>query len=541
MGIHIARRDVLRAGVAVAATSTVLSGCTTPNESADRSSTNSKVELPRYAPFGGVTPTYAGTPEGVLDAFAAYPANPITGVTDTPGSGSTISTFSDLGAAIPPPLDRNSFWQEVNRKLGVDLKMSMAPVADYASKLATILAGGDLPDVVQLNPANLARIDQLLEAKFIDLGPYLAGSAADEYPYLANIPSLSWRSTVFNGAFYGIPFNYGRPISPMMKREDILRSAGLDGTIDTVDDFLTVCKDITDPRRNRWALGYPGGTIMFFQEMYGAPNTWKEEGGKFTNIHETDENTEAILALKRMWDAGLFHPDSFAKVSQRQQWLGNGTTVFNPDSHLSWWALMQQFLPQYPDFELAAVPPLAISGGRARKFLRAPIFTMAALRKNDEGKIREILRVMNYLAAPFGTAEFLFNRFGVQGKHHTLSGTDPVLTSTGQSEVNIPLERLVKGVDAIYHPGHPDSTKRLYDYFRAVIPDGIGSASFGLYSGTDSTLGPQLEGNLAAFRNDVVQGRRTIQDWKNAVADWRKKGGDTIRQEYEDAFQKAGS
>ncbi len=39
--------------------------------------------------------------------------------------------------------------------------------------------------------------------------------------------------------------------------------------------------------------------------------------------------------------------------------------------------------------------------------------------------------MLNYLAAPFGSEEHLFRTYGIEGVHHELDGTDPVLTEKG--------------------------------------------------------------------------------------------------------------
>ena len=51
----------------------------------------------------------------------------------------------------------------------------------------------------------LAFPPELLRAKFADLTEHLSGDAVKEYPFLANLPTESWRTCVFNGGIYGLP------------------------------------------------------------------------------------------------------------------------------------------------------------------------------------------------------------------------------------------------------------------------------------------------------------------------------------------------
>jgi hypothetical protein len=70
--------------------------------------------------------------------------------------------------------------------------------ADYITKLATVMAGNDLPDIMMIpgvtaqNPG-IAYVTQFLEAKAADLTPCLAGDAAKDYPNLAALPSFAWK------------------------------------------------------------------------------------------------------------------------------------------------------------------------------------------------------------------------------------------------------------------------------------------------------------------------------------------------------------
>lgn len=62
-----------------------------------------------------------------------------------------------------PRVDRNVFWQELNSRLGAELRPNGVTEADYASKLATVLECGDLPDCVQL-PLTTPRLPDVLQA-----------------------------------------------------------------------------------------------------------------------------------------------------------------------------------------------------------------------------------------------------------------------------------------------------------------------------------------------------------------------------------------
>jgi putative aldouronate transport system substrate-binding protein len=144
----------------------------------------------------------------IPDGYLQFPKTQLKSVTEKPGSGSDVSWMT---YTIVPntTLDNNPAWQEVNKQIGANLTMQLTPLADYNARLQTVLAGDDLPDAIfiqglQPEPA------RLMENKFADLTPYLSGDAVKDYPNLANLPTIAWRSTLFNNAIYAVPTAYMR-------------------------------------------------------------------------------------------------------------------------------------------------------------------------------------------------------------------------------------------------------------------------------------------------------------------------------------------
>jgi len=147
------------------------------------------------------------------------------------------------------------------------------------------------------------------------------------------------------------------------------------------------------------------------------------------------------------------------------------------------------------------------------------------------------------MAAPFGTEEYLFRKFGLPGRHYTLTGTDPKLTEAGGSEVclgEFPIQYLADGGYPVYFPGHPEAVDVAYNHLKAILPTAILPPTYGLYSPTQSTKGKVLDSRMDATTKDIQLGRADVASWDKAVADWRKSGGDAIRHEYEEAMSIQG-
>ena len=84
------------------------------------------------------------------------------------------------------------------------------------------------------------------------------------------------------------------------------------------------------------------------------------------------------------------------------------------------------------------------------------------LNKNlTKSQIEELLRVANYLAAPFGSYEYTLVTFGAPGTDYTMTGTGPVLTATGNKQVAQTYSFLASAQPGAQQPGlcgrHPGS------------------------------------------------------------------------------------
>src|SRR5439155_10288929 len=105
------------------------------------------------------------------------------------------------------PLEQNVAWQEMNKQVGANLKFMMYPNADYPTRLQTLIAGNQLPDIFveQFQASTMQSEPEFLESQCADLTPFLAGDAIKDYPNLANLPSYACPTMVFNGKIFAVP------------------------------------------------------------------------------------------------------------------------------------------------------------------------------------------------------------------------------------------------------------------------------------------------------------------------------------------------
>lgn len=221
------------------------------------------------------------TQDGVSAGHQHFPADPPKAFPDgPPAKGPDINIMNLIFNPVPPPVEKNVMWQALNKYIGCDINFAITPVNDYPQKFAVTLAGGDLPDAMLMLPPdqNSAATPDMLHALFEDLTPHLSGDNIRDYPFLANIPTDSWRPCVRNGGIYALPMP--RPVSggPLYTRLDLFKKKDLDPNPKTWREFVQLCKDTTDPKAHQYALGDPVTTWNLVMQMLGAPNWWREEG-----------------------------------------------------------------------------------------------------------------------------------------------------------------------------------------------------------------------------------------------------------------------
>jgi len=520
-----------------AAGATGLSGCrSNSGPGANSESRNAAVALPDYIPYTGIKADLAATDQGVDAAFRTMPKDRPVSVPEVPGKGEKVTGLANIYYPAPPGSDKNSYWAGLNKRLGVDLSLTMVPAADFGPKFATTIAGNDLPDLLQMRPT--PNLPTLLQAKFADITSLVAGSAIKDYPNLANLPASAWRWSVYNGGIYGVPIPRGIMYGGLFARTDLTKAAGVSDQPQSYAEFADLCRAVTDPKKRRWA--YADVTLVgkfLLGTMSGEPNEWRSDGGKLTHRYESDEYRGNISATADLWKAGVIHPDAFG-ATQPVPWFAAGTTAFIAGSYLTWTQLVTTG-KDTPGFAMSEVrAPKWDGGGLGPWRLGSGYFSITALKKADPDKLKLQLRVLNYLAAPFGTKEYFYARFGAEGVDHTLSDTgDPVLTKTGSANTTIPIRYLADAPAALYEPGRPGDADLEHSYQTDEVPVGVQNPTYGLFSDTYASQNQPLTTKFEDGIAEIIQGRKPLTSIDDLLKTWRSAGGDKMRTEFESQLQ----
>lgn len=489
-------------------------------------------------------PPAPGVPPGYLTLPPPYRS-----VARPPGQGGPAGEVSAQVITFTPPippLERNRYWQELNARLGLKLNLTLVPSANYNERLQAVLASGDLPDLLRLQGGAADR-RAFLQGAFTDLTPALTGDALREFPNLARLPDYLWRNASLRGKLYNVP----RPLflvgGTLIFRQDWANRVGLSRPRDAAEfERLLTAFTRQDPNGNgaedTWGLGTTSAYV--FQQMFRVPNTWRRNGdGSLTHYVETEEYRAAIALARKLYGSGLFFPDAATQTNQQAKdnfiagkygGYGDGASALRPTAGSDMRALTQQ---AQPGAEVIGFVPPGHDGGAAVAHNGNGIFGQAAVAARagrDRARLSQLLRIVDYLAAPFASEEWRFINYGVEGAHHTLDPAgNPTLTDAGRTEIGDLPRGLASAPEVFYYPGRPEDIPFLQGLFRDLLAIGVDNPALALYSQAADAKGTELGQLITDTQTAVLTGRAPQGELETLAQEWRRRGGDQIRQEYE--------
>ena len=549
------RRDLLRvAGLATGAAA-LLTACGTlrvgtPTATVGGVAKAKAVQLPVYLPVNGPQPDLPGTADGIDPGYINYPRDRFQSVTTPPLKGGEVNIMMWNTGAPMTPRDQNPAWQEIEKQVGGKINLTIVPFADYQTRLGAVVAGNDLPDVLYIPSGNsLQSFPEFLDAKCADLTPFLGGDAVKDFPNLANFRTSGWQITLFNNKIYSVPAQNTLFYWVMWVHKELFDAVSPNWPT-SADEFKRILQGVTNPQQNVFGIvTEPTGGFAtwngMFPAMFGAPNQWrKETTGKFTRTFETDEYRQSVSFARELYTSGLFSPNSNTNnnVQSKTDFAGRRAAI-NWNGLLVSSKLYWDAAPALdPPTVLRNVPPFAADGKSTPTYwLYSGASGMAVLKKAPAARVKEVLGVINFLAAPFGSQEGTLLTYGLPDVHYVLDGQgNPIPTDQAKQDVNIVWTQGWAPPPTLYYPKNPNYAPTMQGDERPMLAAGIVDPSVPLYSPTNGSKGGPLNQAFQDGLSDIVAGRRPFSDYDQLVTAWRTGGGDQIRAEYEHALQQIG-
>jgi putative aldouronate transport system substrate-binding protein len=504
------------------------------------------------APSVAATPTPDGLVRspipGVPDLYTKRPSV-FNSVPAVPGRGGRVTSLHiSFGNPPVPVRNENRYWQELEKRLGVTLEPTITPVGSYQEKLAALTAAGDLPDIslLVLNRApDQHRVIQ--QGAWTDLTPYLTGAALQDYPNLAAFPDFYWENVAIKGKIYGVPRPTAIAGGPLMFRQDWADKLGVSQP-KNAEEFarLMVAMTKNDPDGNgqadTYGLGAGSGNpydLGFFEGMFRVPNGWRlNADGTLTAAYETDEYRQAVAYARRLFEAGVYHPDAGTmNTQQAKQLFAAGKFGGYTDGYGAIPGLRLNAQKVTPAADPVGLVPMGHDGGKAVTHNGSGIIGFVAIPAKagrDPERVRELLRILNYFCAPFGSEEEIFLNYGIEGIHHEVQ-PDGTRQRNDRGRVERgDLANLTEAPPFIYIGGDdPAAAKRQQELLEGLLAIGIDNPTLNAFSPTYAAKASELDQLYRDRISAIVAGRAPLSAFDQFVQDWRSRGGDQIRKEYE--------
>jgi putative aldouronate transport system substrate-binding protein len=287
------------------------------------------------------------------------------------------------------------------------------------------------------------------------------------------------------------------------------------------------------------------GNNAYLLAMFGCPNNWRvEANGSFTYFIETDEFKQALAFERRLWAAGVYHPDApIANNKQSKTGFESGKYASYLDGFGATLNEQRRTMAVDPKAEVRLLIPYNNQSKAARRLGAGYLFMtgIPTQATGDADRIKELLRVLDYLTAPSFSVENNFLTYGIDGWDSTI-GPKGVrqLTDKGRNEVG-ELIGLASAPPVLYFPEDPQYVIPIQDDVRKSVQDAIPDPSWGLSSPTADKQASALQIMLTSGFQRIVRGQDPLSAASDVIKQWQNQGGAKIKQELADSYRKVHS
>lgn len=435
------------------------------------------------------------------------------------------------------------YQQALEKGGNVAIDVQIIPVIDYDTKVNTILASGDIPDVIWgSGPANSIWRDAQDQGAFLPIDEYL-----EKYEAVRNaVPDNIWNMLKSkDGESFFIP-NLIWPQVPFMMfyRKDLFDQARLEEP-KTVDDFVETLRAAKKafPKHVPLSLGYEWSTKDLATSFDFCLSGWEptpDDADKIVPWHVKESEIDFYFWLQSLHKEGLIDPEF--KVNKEPNFAGDkfiaGKVAMTP-SHWGGFADTITKLRQVePKAEVRIMDPFNATGGNRMVIPIDRGFYVSSKMKDPD----RFFEFLNWTLSDGGT----LRRYGVEGK---------MFKKVSGANVPIPdpeREEKFKGpqVEPVQFLG-PFSEKLDWDgmkigYEASKLPEEFDyiQQKFATYtakyhtdyrditalSETENKKGSQIYEDYMKQVVDasIIDHKTTKQNWLDAADKWRKAGGDAI-------------
>lgn len=442
------------------------------------------------------------------------------------GEGPTKITLQTLNYAPDMVNNSNPMWKELEKNTNTQLDITWLTPTTIEDKVNVMLASGEMPDVTFVESLNNSQLQKMIkQGVFWDLTPFIT-----DYPNLTEgVKAAMWEETKIEGKNYAIPRYYpsfGGGVFPML-RKDWLDELNLQvpNSMDSLFDVLKAFKekapggktDIVPYAASPDSLGF---VYNVFNETQGA---WKLKDGKLAPIITEDASRDALLWIKKAYDAGLF-PKDFAilKFSQIIDMVRGGKVGAVGLSMNHVWIQGEVLRQIDPKADL--IPTSYLADPQGAKYVPSGESYYGVYlipKKVPEEKVKKILALFDYGNSPEGN---ILEYYGVKDVHYKEENGKRIATEQAKKDLTgdgnmSSLFHLISDDMAIAAVGMPDelyerNVKIVNERKEHVVPD----PGRGIYSEAYNRFYPEIKKKVDDMRTKVIIGKETIEAYDQFIA-----------------------
>jgi putative aldouronate transport system substrate-binding protein len=466
---------------------------------------------------------------------------------DKPAQPVDISMMAMYTSPNAPSADSDvmkKLMEVTNSKLNIN----WVPNAAYSDKLTVSLAAGDLPTIVVAD-LNLPAVTSAVDAGvFWDLTPYLK-----DYPNLKRLDAGVLNNASYKGKNYGIYRTRDKARSTIFIRKDWLDNMGLK-VPSTPEELLNtaIAFGTGDPDKNGkndttgWVMDKGGidftGDFKALLTWFGGPNDWAEDGGKLVPAVLTAQYTDALNAMKKLYNENGINKDFLLVDSNKKNeiFYGGKAGIYYQVSDAT-----REKSVQKNDPKAQVVMINQFNGPAGIKARGENGFNLMMMIPKRNVKTEEQLRQVLGFIDKLGSKEAqLLLYYGIEGVHYTLDGGQVVwkdqegyTKSTGGGpgiyNLNIMTDLLpqLKSDDPQY--------ARMMEVRKDNEKFAVFNPAAPYKSATYTTLGKTLDQIVLDAQAKFILGELDLAGWKKAVEQWKSSGGTKYIEEINAAYQAA--
>lgn len=354
------------------------------------------------------------------------------------GDGPTSIQMQTLNYATEFIDNTNPIWKEFEKRTNTKLDITWLSPSTSEEKINVMLASGDLPEVTFVESLINPQLQKMLkQGVFWDLTPYIK-----DYPNLSasNLAEM-WTASKVDGKNYVIPRyypSYGGGAFPIL-RKDWMDKLGLQTptNMDQLFDVLKAFKE-KDPNGNGQADEVPYAanpdTMGFVYGVYnGTQGQWKLKDDKLVPVITEDASRDAVLWLKKAFDAGLF-PKDFAimKYSQTVDLIRGGNAGGTSQSMNHAWVTGSKIRDVVPTADYMPITYLENAGGDKYTPSGTPYYGVYLIpKKVPEAKVKKILEFFDYAYGKEGNE---LATYGIEGVHYKVENGRKIPTPQSEKD-----------------------------------------------------------------------------------------------------------